>query len=119
MSNFYLIYGNENYLVNKKLNEILEELSSNVNNTYTFDLSTSKIEDVLSLASTVNMFEDKKIVILNNSIFLTSEGKIDDGVNELTKYIANYFSDVYIIFVVNYEKLDERKKNNKISKKSK
>lgn len=108
MNNIFLIYGNEDYLINKNLNEILNSINSN-DNISRYNLDTDSIESVLIDASTVSMFDDKKVIICDNSSFLTSEGKLENDENFL-RYIENAFKDVYLIFIVRNEKLDERKK---------
>ena len=108
MNNIFLIYGNEDYLINKNLNEILKSINSN-DNISRYNLDTDSIESVLIDASTVSMFDDKKVIICDNSTFLTSEGKLENDENFL-RYIENAFKDVYLIFIVRNEKLDERKK---------
>lgn len=112
MNNIYLIYGNEEYLIKAELNKILDNLNVSNDNIIKYNLDESTIGDILLEVSTVSMFSDKKIVICENSNFLTSESKkeINDEIDSLTKYINNPFEDVYLIFIVKNEKLDERKK---------
>ena len=110
MNNIYLIYGNEEYLIKTELNKILDNLNSLTDNIIKYNLDESTIGDILLEVSTVSMFSDKKIVICENSNFLTSESKKDEEIDSLMKYINNPFEDVYLIFIVNNEKLDERKK---------
>ena len=58
------------------------------------------------------MFDSKKLIICDNSNFLTYDTKksIDHDIDSLEKYIKNPFDDVILIFIVHKEKLDERKK---------
>ena len=115
MNNIYLIYGNEDYLINKNLTDILKEIDSN-DNISRYNLDTDSIESVLIDASTVSMFDDKKVLILDNANFLTGSDSLESDIN-LLRYLEHPFKDVYLIFIVRNEKLDERKKVTKALKK--
>ena len=115
MNNIYLIYGNEDYLINKNLTDLLKEIDSN-DNISRYNLDTDSIESALIDASTVSMFDDKKVLILDNANFLTGSDSLESDTN-LLRYLENPFKDVYLIFIVRNEKLDERKKVTKALKK--
>ena len=109
--NFYLIYGLENYLINKKIDEIMKKTNVSNEDIVRMDLNESSVSSLLIEAGSVNMFSNKKIIICYNSNFLSASKQIsDDETKELTKYLENSFNDVIIIFVCNEEKLDQRKK---------
>lgn len=109
MKNINLIYGPEEYLINKYKKELINEINSS--NIITYNLLEESISSVLLEASTISMFEDKKIIICENSNFLTSNGKLtDEETKKISEYLLNPFEDVYIIFICFCEKLDERKK---------
>lgn len=115
MNNIYLIYGNEDYLINKNLTDILKEIDSN-DNISRYNLDTDSIESVLIDASTVSMFDDKKVLICDNANFLTGSDSLESDTN-LLRYLEHPFPEVYLIFIVRNEKLDERKKVTKALKK--
>ena len=115
MNNIYLIYGNEDYLINKNLTDILKEIDSN-DNISRYNLDTDSIESVLIDASTVSMFDDKKVLICDNSNFLTGSSSLESDENFL-RYLEHPFPEVYLIFIVRNEKVDERKKVTKALKK--
>lgn len=108
---FYLLYGLENYLINEKIDEIIKKEKVDKDDIVNFNLDEDTISSLLIEASTVNMFSSKKLIICDNSNFLTSDSKAsEEEINELNKYISNPFSDVSIVFIVREEKLDQRKK---------
>ncbi len=119
--NTYLLFGEENYLINEKIKEIKEKIKIEDDNIINYDLNVDSISAVLIEASTVSMFSNKKLIICDNSSFLSSTKVIsEEDINELTKYLENQFEDVYIIFIVREPKVDSRKKITKyISKISK
>lgn len=110
MDNLFLIYGNENYLINKKIKEIINEINSN--NIVKYNMETDSIDDALLDVQTISMFDEKKIVICDNCKFLTREVKksVEQNTDNLLKYIDNPFNDVYLLLIVRNEKLDSVKK---------
>ena len=110
MDSIFLIYGNENYLINEKIKEIINEISSN--NIVKYNMETDSIDDALLDVQTVSMFDEKKIVICDNCKFLTREVKksVEQNTDNLLKYIDNPFNDVYLLLIVRNEKLDSVKK---------
>ena len=113
--NFYLIYGLENYLIDEKVNDIINNNNYETEDIIRFNLDENSVNDLLIEASTVNMFSNKKLIICDNSSFLSSSSKIsEEELNNLSKYIENSFEDVKIIFIVREEKIDQRKKITKL-----
>lgn len=112
MSNVYLIYGNEPFLIDKELTKIIEKTNVISDNIIRYNLEEVNVSAALEEASTVSMFDSEKVVICDGCTFLTGENKkeINHDIDSLSKYINNPFSDVYLIFIVQKEKLDERKK---------
>ena len=119
MNNIYLIYGNEEYLIKKELSKIIDDSKINTDNIIKYDLNEENVSNVVEEACTISMFDDKKFIICENCNFLSSSEKkeLNHDIDSLSKYIENPFNDVYIVFIVNNEKLDERKKIVKILKK--
>ena len=112
--NTYLIYGLENYLIDENVNKIKKSLGI-VENVIKINFEEDNINTLLVEASTVSMFSDKKLIICDNSSFLTSSKSLTDNeLEDLTRYLENQFEDVYIIFIVREEKIDSRKKISKL-----
>lgn len=112
MNNIYLIYGNENYLIDKKINEIIEKNNIEKENIIKYNLNEVNVKEAIIEASTVSMFQTNKLVICEGCNFLTGENKkeVNHDIDMLLNYINNPFDDVYLVFIVNKEKLDDRKK---------
>ena len=112
MDNIYLIYGNENYLIEKKINEIITSNDIEKDNIIKYDLTEVNVKEAIIDASTVSMFETKKLIICENCKFLTGDNKkeVNHDLDILLNYINNPYSGTVLVFVVNNEKLDERKK---------
>ena len=101
----YLFYGIKDFLINKELKKIEDSFDKiNINK---FDLSNSKIEELIEECETISMFSDKKLVIAENANIFTSSGSLD--IEKLEKYLNNPNPSTTLVFIVNAEKLDERK----------
>ena len=80
-----------------------------------YDLTEDDIKDVISDAETFSMFADSKVVIAENAAIFTSSGSGD--LETLENYLAHINPNTILIFTVNEEKVDERKKITKKIKK--
>ena len=109
----YLIYGEEEFLIENKVNNIINKSGVDELNISKYDLLSDSLKDIIDDACTVSLFSDKKIVIINN--FDNISKLEDDIVSEFDKFIHNISSDVILILVCS--KLDERKKLTKKKKK--
>lgn len=96
----YLLVGNID-LINKNINDI--KTNNNISNTSInrYDLEVSSINDAITDINTISMFQDRKMVIVDNI------EKLDDE-ESLIKYIDNKNDNILIL--ISYDKLDERKK---------
>lgn len=112
MSNIYLIFGDESYLINKNLEKIINDSNVLKDNIIRYNLDEVNVSFALEEASTISMFDSKKLIICEGCTFLTGENKkeINHDIDSLIRYINNPFDDVYLIFIVQREKLDDRKK---------
>jgi len=102
MDNIYLIYGDEEFLIDKEIKNIINKFNSSMENVARYNLDESNVREAIEDACTISMFETNKIVICEKCNFLTGENKkeINHDVDSLIKYINNPFSDSVLIFVV-------------------
>jgi len=122
MKNISLIFGEEEFLLNRQLKKILKTtIGTDDKSAYSsFDLLESNIVEALEDAETIPFFEDKKVVVCKNPYFLTGQrvkSSIEHDLDSLDKYLANPVDYTHLVFVLNYEKLDSRKKIVKAFKK--
>lgn len=107
MNGIYLIYGDEEYLINNEINKLKEKYSTY--DIVTYDMLEQNISDAIEDASMISLFSTAKLIICYNCYFLTaSKCDIDHDIESLMKYIKND-SDSIIILTVNDE-VDNRKK---------
>lgn len=107
----YLLYGTENYLIKKEIDKILNANSIEKINVSEYNLEIDNFKDIIEDANTISLFADKKAIIVNNSYLFTGKSIKNENDPEL---FLDYFKNVnpysIIIFIVDSEKLDERKK---------
>lgn len=107
MKNFYLVYGLDKSLIKNEIEKIKKELKAS--EIIKYSLEKDNLEDIILDASLVNMFSDKKVILVNDAQIFTNGSKVDN-VSSLEQYFNNYNSDTYIIFECPTEKIDTRKK---------
>ena len=116
MDNFYILYGEDKDLIKHELNSIITKIKDA--DKITYDMTKSTILDVIDDASTIGMFSTKKIIILEDSYFLTANKTIDN-LDQLEKYLEHFNPNSYLFFLTYNEKIDTRKKINKLLAKHK
>lgn len=107
MSNITLIYHLDQEFINKKINEIKENLKIEDISIikYTYD---NNMDSIIEDANTKNLFGDKKLIIVENSTFINESDKLD--ISPLETYLDNFNKDTYLIFTLISESVDTRKK---------
>ena len=109
----YLLFGTLDALINDYINKIIKKeniADINISKYNEDDLIANIIED----ASTISLFDDKKVIIINNELLFSSKKSIDT--TELEKYIENYNPNTILIFTVFSDTVDTRRKLYKIIK---
>ena len=115
----YILYGTINYLINKEISKIIEDNNIDEININKYDLTNTYLTDIINDASSMSLFDDKKIIIVNNSYIFTGTTKkaLEQDSTILENYLNNINDNTILIFIVNNDKLDERKKITKLIKK--
>ena len=99
----FLIYGEEPFLINKKINEIIDK-----ENTTIYDMNERVIDDVIEDLLSFSLFSNNKDILCTNCTFLTSSTDDKHSLN-LLKNILDKDLENRLILTVN-SKVDERKK---------
>lgn len=115
----YILYGTINYLINKEISKIIEDNNIDEININKYDLTNTYLTDIINDASSMSLFDDKKVIIVNNSYIFTGTTKkaLEQDSTILENYLNNINDNTILIFIVNNDKLDERKKITKLVKK--
>ena len=100
----YVFIGNEINIINKNQEELIKEL--NISNIIKLDYTDLSIMDVINEACFVDLFNERKLIIVSNFSFKKMKEKDEE---EFMRYIEN-MNDNVIIFKCIDESLDNRKK---------
>ena len=114
----YVLYGKINYLIEKNIKKIIDDAHINNENIVKYDLEQDSLTKILNDANSISLFGDKKIIIVDNAFVFTGSTKKSIDTDDLEAYLDNINEDTILIFVVDNEKLDERKKITKLAKKN-
>lgn len=108
----YLLYGKEFILINDFIENIKKTKNIDKYNVETFDLEYTSLKNIVDSANTISLFNDQKIIIVDNSyIFTTSNKKQDENdLKYLEEYISNQNEKTILVFKTNTETIDSRKK---------
>ena len=112
----YLLYGTVDYLINKTIDKIINDNKIDTFNVNKYDLTNTLLSQIINDASSMSLFGDKKLIIVNSSYLFTSSTKkyLEQDLKSLENYLNNININTILIFVVNDAKLDERKKITKL-----
>ncbi len=113
VNNIYVFFGEEKVLIEE---EVKTSITSTFNkqseeNIATYDLEKESLKELIEDACTLSLFGEKKLIICKNSFFLSSSKETDEAaIVELNKYLKNQNENTIIIFLLDGDKLDARKK---------
>ncbi len=114
MKNTYLIYGNDYELIKREI----DKLTIGITDVASYDLSIDKVDLLLDDASCISLFGDKKVVIGNNCLFLTTKKtNVDHDLDYLTRYLESEDDGNTVILTVLEGSLDGKKNIVKLLKK--
>ena len=107
----YLFYGIEKYLIEEEI----KKLSTDINelNIIKYNLEEVTLKDIIEDACTVSLFNDKKLIIVENAYIFTGtvNKKLPIQDNKILEEYFNHINpDSDIIFIVEKDKIDTRKK---------
>lgn len=111
----YTIQANDEVLGKDTLQKILnkDSVKADMMNTVEFDCESAEIENIIEYCNTSPFFADRKIAILKNPIFMSTEKTnrdYTDFVEKLISYIENENKSTTMIIYSLYEKVDSKKK---------
>ena len=112
----YLLYGLEKFLINDEISKIIKTNNIDEYSISKFNAKTTSIDEILLDAISMPLFGEKRLVIIEDAYFFTSEKAEDEVIKKLENYLNDHNKKNINIFVSNTEKLDERKKITKLVK---
>lgn len=99
----YVFLGNEINIIKKKIDSLVDELK--IDNIIKYDYDSVSIDDILNEINYVDLFNEKKLLIVSNFTFKKIKDKEEKA---LSNYI-NHMNDNVIILKCIDEKLDTKK----------
>ncbi|MCR8645721.1 DNA polymerase III subunit delta [Paenibacillus sp. N1-5-1-14] len=111
----YLCYGPEKYLMQQFIDYMTTKLIEPEHRDFAiskFDLAETSIETVIEDTETLPFMVPRKIVIAKNATFFTGardQSKVDHNLDKLTSYLKSPVDYSILVFIVDADKLDERK----------
>lgn len=109
----YLLYGTKDYRIDEEIKKITKNIDK-INITK-YDLNVDEIKDAINDAETYSLFQEKKIIIIENANMFTGSTTKDADIIE--KYIENENPLTTLILIIRGEKIDSRKKITKLLQK--
>lgn len=107
----YVFYGLEEFLIKKEIDKIKKQNHIDDCDISTFDLVETDLKDILDDASTFSLFSNHRMIIVEHSyIFTGATNKRNQDTKYLEKYLNDPNQNTILIFIVDNEKLDSRKK---------
>ncbi len=112
----YLFYGTESYLIQdeiKKLSNQLIPADDRDLNLINYDLDQIAIEAIIEEAETPPFMSAHKLIVVKGGALFTAQKlakAVEHNIAELERYLADPVEYSTLIFAVDYEKLDERRR---------
>ena len=103
----YLLYGTLEALITDYISKIITKHKINDLNISKYNINDN-LTDIIEDANTLSLFDDKKLIVINNNALFVGKKSVDTIA--LEKYITNFNPNTILIFIVNEEKLDTRRK---------
>lgn len=116
ISPVYLLYGTEKYQMNEFVSFLVEQTISQEEHDFAlvhYDLSDTPLQAVIEEAEMVPFMVPRKLILVQDASVFTAgkdNAKVEHRVEALLEYMKNPAEYSVLVFMVNQEKLDERKK---------
>ncbi len=101
----YLIYGESFRLIEEEIAKIIKEET----NIISLDMIQLSLEEIIKEATYVSLFHEKKILIVRNANFFSSEKNKEEDLDIFYKYMENPIPFTTILFIT-FQKIDTRRK---------
>lgn len=115
----YIVFGSQQLMVKKQIKKCISDIFKDDKNYEVLHFDSTKIteDELLSECEQFSLYGDKKVIIVENSGFLTAERNSNkfEYTDSLVKYLKNENPSTILIFSVIYnKKLDSRNKIYKV-----
>lgn len=105
----YLIYGNEQYLINREVNKIIKNNEGSLVVRFDGSFKDNHTDEILDNCKTDSLFSDKTLILYKNPPFL--KGKADnESLNKFIDYLQNPNDNSIIVFYSSYSSFNSKLK---------
>jgi DNA polymerase-3 subunit delta len=109
----YVYYGKDGYIIKQKTNQLITKFAIDEFNVTTYDMEETDIEDAINDAATIPFLSERKMVVVKNAYFLSTDmskrKEIKHNLDALHRYIEHPSQETIFVIQVPYDKLDARK----------
>ncbi|MDQ0161278.1 DNA polymerase III subunit delta [Aeribacillus alveayuensis] len=119
----YVFYGKETFLLSETVRLLQEHTIPEEERDFNFsmfDMEETEIDTAIEDAETLPFMGEKRVVVIKNPYFLSTEKKkekVEHHLEKFERYIEEPSPFTILALIAPYEKLDERKKITKLLKK--
>lgn len=106
----YLLYGEEDFLISEEIKKIIRKEKLDDISTINYNLEVDNIKDIIDDCQTISLFEDKKLIVINNCNYFNRVKYDEEDYNKVLDYLNNYNPSTIVIFVSHNSSVDSTKK---------
>lgn len=106
----YLLYGEEEFLINQQIDKIIKKEQLDAMSIIRYDLELDSIKNIIDDCQTISLFEDKKVIIVNNCNYFNRIKNSEEDINLLLQYFNNCNPNTILILVSHNSSIDSTKK---------
>lgn len=112
----YLLYGIENYLLEKEVEKIIKKNKLDAINVVRYDYTIDPLAKILEDCKTISFFSDKKGIIVDNALLFNRGKGTEEEINLLLPYLNQPNPSTILIFLNHNATVDTTKKITKAMK---
>ena len=112
----YLLYGEENYQLEKELDKIIKKHGLDSINIVRYDYTIDSLSKIIEDAETVSFFTDSKGIIVDNAILFNRGKGTEEEVNRILPYLKSPNPSTILVFLNHNASVDSTKKITKAIK---
>lgn len=112
----YLLYGENVFLIKQYINDLIKKEKMDEVNINRYNLDNDILSKVIEDASTISLFDNQKLIIVDNCSYFNRVKNSDDDIALLNSYLTNYNPNTIMIFISHNPTIDNTKKITKLLK---
>lgn len=114
----YVLYGLEKFLIEAEVEKIIKTNNIDQFSISKYSAKQTNLDDVFFDVDSMSLFGNKRVIIVDDAYFFTGEKASDDkALDKIERFLTSFATNNIVIFIINSEKMDERKKITKLVKK--